>query len=152
MSAPFPWPRAVAFATLTLMMLAGPTHNQVLRQPYNSYLKPWRMYYGFGDDLCEARFIQTARNGQTRVLDRYEVLGYADWKKAPTEVRNLPSGPAIGRVARRLCEALPAKLPHIHAEVRCASTRGWQPAQSDFQDLCRMSQTEIRALLPRDRK
>lgn len=146
---PYPWLRALVFVGLTLAMAAGPFLNQVLQHRYSPLFKPWRMYFGFGIELCEVTYIQVSQDGQERVLDRYDLLGHQPWTAAPASVRNLPDGPTIGHVAQQLCDALPARRPDIRARARCAGVRGWSPAMDANQNLCRLGPRQIEGLRPR---
>lgn len=141
--------RGVVFAVLAAAMLVGPIHNQILLQHYHPIFKPWRMYYGFGTDLCEVTYVQVAADGQTRVLDRYALLGFDPWTTAPRDVRTLPDGPTIGRVGKQLCEALPARRPEVRATARCASIHGWTPAMDRELDLCSLGKRQIEGLRPK---
>lgn len=147
--APFPWFRAAVFLALCGVMIAGPVHNQVLYRRYHPYLKPWRMYFGFGTDLCEVTYVQRSRDGQERPLDRYELLGHADWYRAPEPLRKLPDGPTIGRIGKKLCTALPARHPDVRAHARCASIHGWQTAMEGEQNLCELGPRQIEGLRPK---
>lgn len=140
--------RGVVLAVLVAAMVAGPVHHQVLGRPYHPLFKPWRMYFGHGTDLCEVTYTQVAATGATRTLDRYDLLGYAPWTEAPTDVRNLPDGPAIGRVGQQLCRALPARRPDVRATARCATVRGWRPAFDGSVNLCALGAQEVEDLRP----
>lgn len=145
---PFPWFRALVFAGLTVAMCVGPVNNLVLGNPWHRFFKPWRMYYGFGTDVCEVTYVQVSPTGEERTLDRYAVLDVPDPRRAPEDLRNLPDGPTIGRVAQRMCDALPGRRTAIHARVRCAAVRGWKPFPELDRDLCALGTRQLDGLRP----
>ena len=146
---PFPWLRASLFVGLCGAMLVGPISNQVFGQHYHRFFKPWRMYFGYGTELCEVTYVQLAKDGQQRELDRYDLLGHRKWFRAPASVRHLPDGPTIGRIGKQMCEALPVRKPDVRARARCASIRGWQPAMDLEQNLCTLGPRQIEGLRPK---
>lgn len=109
------------------------------------------MYYGYGVDVCEVEYVRVKRTGEAVVLDRYQVLEYPHWYKAPTDVRTLPDGPTIGRIAHQMCDRFPGTRTDIRATAQCGSRRGWLPFMDREVNLCALSAAERDQLRPRRR-
>jgi len=148
---PSPWIRRIVFVLVAAAIVFPPFRHQVLDLRANPWLRTWRMYYGYGVDICEVEYVRIKRSGEAVGLNRYEVLDYPRWYDAPTDVRNLPDGPAIGRVARQMCDRFPGTRTDIRAKARCGSRRGWVAFMDREVNLCALSAQERDQLRPRRR-
>lgn len=118
-------------------MLLGPMATQVFDH-HSKWLRPWQMFRDTGLQLLAVEF-RVRQDGQERVIDRYQVLGY-ERATAPKWVRRVVK---IRKLSRALCEALgPGTDLRIYAEW--ATLDGWQPRFAGEQNLCRHSRRKGR--------
>jgi hypothetical protein len=146
------WPRRILFVGLASAIVLAPFSRQVLGVPEHRWLRTWQMFSRAGLDVCEVEYLRVERSGESTRLDRYAILRYPRWYDAPEEVRNLPDGPSIALVARRMCDARPGTIVDIRATARCADRGGWIEAMDGEVNLCALSNAQRQALEPRRRE
>ena len=63
-------------------MLIGPVSRQLLDSS-NEYLRPWRMFSGWGRNICDVKYYLTDNNIDFVSLDPYEFMKSDGWLDAP---------------------------------------------------------------------
>lgn len=96
------------------------------------WTQPWRMYHGYGVDVCDVRFYDVATDPDTP-LDRYEALGVDFWQSFSRD-RRMGNADEIREQARRICRR--NRITDLRAEARCGSRTGWRPLMDRGQNLC----------------
>lgn len=142
MSADLPWPRLAAVAAIFAALNAGPLISQGLGYPPVPGLKTWRMYRGFGADICIARFEDRRPDGTSAPLDRFEVLKTTR-ADAPRYITFIPSEAQVARTGKTMCRRMPGK-PHVFVDGECGSRYHWQPMTrlADV-DLCGLTEADL---------
>lgn len=133
---PIPIPRLILFLTLAVYMVLMPglTHVFGVRTPA---VRSWRMFHGYGNDVCEVRF-STVKGGATTPIDRCEVLGYTGCSAAPAGVRLLHDRDAVLTQAKKICGKLEPGT-ELRGVARCGGEEGWKTRFSGQQDLCTLA-------------
>ena len=141
--------RSLVFAVLFLWMAVGPFYRQVLEvhNDLTHYVREWSMFSARGIGFVEARYFQIMPDGSEQDLDRFELLGFPDPRKAPGWLWRIPHSGKARDIAIQLC----AKLgPDADVRVisRRATTRGWKPRIAASQKWCGVTRSRD----PRDRR
>lgn len=119
--------RSVVFAALVAWMFGGPFYVQVLEQHnrFTRYIRVWSMYSARGIGFVEARFFQVMPDGGRRDLDRFELLGFPEPRKAPGWLWRIPDRGTVHNIAMQLCAKL-GPGADVRVIARRATTRGWR--------------------------
>lgn len=129
------WLRLIGLLAGATCLLIGPVSNQLFGVPAGPVFRFWRMYGGFGANVCDVRFTQHVEDGSSTAIDRIVMLGYESWGKAPFSLQRIPNKAGIDQTADALCERLPRDRA-VYAVARCGHPRGWQPVYDGSQALC----------------
>ena len=130
--------RSVVFAMLVLWMAGGPFCKQVL-DVHNSltpYVREWIMFSGRGIRFVETRYFQKMPDGSERDLDRFELLGYPNPRKAGGGMWRIPHIGQARSIAVQLCTAL-GPGADVRLVARAATKQGWKTQFDGSQDWCR---------------
>jgi hypothetical protein len=124
-----PIARLLIAATLFGAMNAGSIATVVfgMRTPKGSMT--WTMYRTAATDVCDARFVVEAPDGDLRPLDRFAALGTTR-AEASSRVRRLADQKAVLAQGHQLCGTLPRRH-QLRVTARCASLDGWVDALRD---------------------
>ncbi len=99
---------------------------------HSLWLRPWIMFHGTAVNLLDVEYRVRDVDGQERVVDRFEVLGY-ERRTAPKWVRRVIK---ITKLSREMCRALgPGTDLRIYAHK--ATVNGWKPRFNGEHNLCR---------------
>jgi hypothetical protein len=126
---------------LTLLLMIGgwivmsPGYRQIL-EGRSKWFPRWVMFHGFGRNVCDVNFFQTADGGETLVsLDRFEVLDRKrTWSENKSLVR-MDNKSAVQAVGRRVCKAL-GEEADVRATARCGSRGKWVVKYRAKTNLC----------------
>ena len=130
--------RSLAFAILFLWMAVGPFSSQVLgvRNEITRYVRVWSMFSARGIGFVEARFFQKMPDGSERDLDRFELLGFPEPRRAPIWMWRIPNSGRARSIAVQLCAKLEPGAD-LRLTVRRATTRGWVTQFDGSNNWCR---------------
>ncbi len=117
--------RLSIFIAAFSIMLIGPVSRQFLGNT-NRYLRPWRMYSGYGRDICDVEYFLTDNNKDFVKLDPYEFIKSEDWLDAPKKIKNLRNPKQVKIEAKKMCKLIPeGKL--LYVKAKCGQLRkGWK--------------------------
>jgi len=130
--------RSLVFAILFLWMAAGPFLSQVLdvRHELTRYVRVWSMFSGRGIGFVEARFFQKMPDGSERDLDRFELLGFPEPRRAPAWLWRIPSAGRARSIAVQLCAKLEPGAD-VRTVIRRATSQGWVAQFDGSNNWCR---------------
>lgn len=150
--------RLVLFCLIAFFMSFGPCYRQGFNGkgdlPFGlevdrRLFRQWIMFSGYGTDICDVRYFQVDSEGNEEPVDRFEVLEYPVFSKAPRSVRRLKKPANVVEMGRRLCRALRRDQISVDLRVvsRCGSKKGWISRHRGDENLCTMPRA-----VPRERK
>ena len=117
--------RLLIFIAAFSGMLIGPVSRQFLGST-NRYLRPWRMYSGYGRDICDVEYFTTENNKDFVKLDPYEFIKSEDWLDAPRKIKNLRNPKQVKLKAKKMCELIP-EGQFLYVKAKCGQLRkGWK--------------------------
>lgn len=125
--------RALLFTSLLTVMLWGPFSRQVLHSG-NTWFRPWIMFKGMAVGVVDARFYRPRPDGRREWLDRYDILGYEDWRAAPKPVWRIRGRGSARKLGRRLCARLGAS--DLRVVSRLATRQGWVEEETGVRNVC----------------
>ena len=106
-------------------MLIGPVSRQFLGST-NRYLRPWRMYSGYGRNICDVKYYLTENKKDFVSLDPYEFIKSDDWLDAPRKIKNLRNPKQVKLKAKKMCELIP-EGQFLYVKAKCGQMRkGWK--------------------------
>ena len=106
-------------------MLIGPVSRQFLGST-NRYLRPWRMYSGYGRDICDVKYFLTENNKDFVSLDPYGFIKSDNWLDAPKKIKNLRNPRQVLQKAKKMCELIP-EGQSLYVKAKCGQLRkGWR--------------------------
>ena len=129
-----PWPRTVAFVVTALWMVWAPLWRQVLSLKWPLTIE-WQMFSKLGQNVCSVRYARRAADGTEQPLDRFRVLGHADRRAAPGEVRRITSADDAKALGAALCKEL-ERDADVRLYARCGARAGWDVAAAGEENLC----------------
>lgn len=133
--------RTVLFFTILAWMILGPVYRQVFGGT-SQIFRSWIMFRNFGidpatkDSLMDADFY-VVDNGKLIEINRFEILGYDNPKRALEEVFRIMGKPGIERVSERLCQEL-GDDADLRVKARMATTNGWKTLYNAEDNLCKL--------------
>ena len=117
--------RLFIFITAFSGMLIGPVSRQFLGSS-NKYLRPWRMYSGYGSNICDVKYYLTENKKDFVSLDPYEFIKPDNWLNAPRKIRNLRGPKQVKLKSKQMCELIP-EGQILYVKARCGQSRkGWK--------------------------
>jgi len=136
-----PW-AVPLFIALLIIIVGGPTYNQVLNRN-SRWFRAWDMYHVIGKDLINVRFYETSGTGRTKI-DYMAVLGhknqapgvFRDWKVQPDT--RIVGASNLQDVIQRLCKTVdhPGTL---RLEAKIATLKqGWKTLYDGGEPICEM--------------
>jgi hypothetical protein len=125
------WLRGAVFVALAGIIVLGPFDRQVLGGD-SEWFRAWRMFRGNSIGICDVRYVRHSVNGD-EPIDRFAVLGYPEWSKAPREIRSI-NEKRLDDVTRRICRALPGA--DVRVTARCAQQSGWKEKRKPDRNAC----------------
>jgi hypothetical protein len=131
--------RTTLFFVILAWMALGPVYRQILGGS-SPVFRPWIMFreYGTGLDtgegLMDAAFYIAAA-GELEEINRFEILGYDNPKRAPEEIFKIMGKPGIERVSEKLCREL-GDGADLRVKARMATTNGWKTLYNAENNLC----------------
>ena len=106
-------------------MLIGPVSRQFLGST-NRYLRPWRMYSGYGRNICDVKYYLTENKKDFVKLDPYEFIKSDDWLDAPRKIKNLRNPKQVMLKAKKMCELIP-EGQFLYVKAKCGQqSKGWK--------------------------
>ena len=149
---PSGWRKALRLSLFLLVagfMNFGPCYRQALDGkgdlPFGlevdrRLFRPWVMFSGFGTDICDVRFSQRTPEGETKVVDRFELLGHPVWSKTPLPIRRIKSADRAIHMGRKLCGVLRREnpTPDLRIVARCGSRKGWVERLDAEENICEL--------------
>ena len=126
--------RATGFVMFLIMILYGPFSKQVLHSD-NFLLREWRMFADVGVGLMDVTFYRVD-DGNLKVLNRFETLGYKNKKDVPEWLWIIDSEEDLELVVDALCEKL-GDSTDLRLEGRVGTHDGWQDLDFPDQNLCK---------------
>ncbi len=130
--------RSLIFAILFLWMAVGPFYRQVLEvhNDLTHYVREWSMFSARGIGFEETRYFQIMPDGSEQELDRFELLGFPDPRKAPDWLWRIPHIGWARTIAVQLCAKL-GPGADVRLVARRATTRGWKTQFDGSHEWCR---------------
>ena len=132
--------RTGLFFIILAWMALGPAYRQVVGGS-SPIFRQWMMFreYGAGLDTGEglmdaAFYINT--DGELEEINRFEILGYDNPKRAPEEIFEIMGKPGIERVSEKLCREL-GDGADLRVKARMATTNGWKTLYNAEDNLCK---------------
>ena len=116
-------------------MLIGPVSRQLLGSS-NQYLRPWRMFSGWGRNICDVKYYLTENNIDFVSLDPYQFMKSDNWLDAPRKIRNLKNPKQVKQKAKKMCKLIPEGQT-LYVESKCGQNRkGWKIIISKDKPFC----------------
>ena len=129
--------RVVVGSAAALYLLAGPAVPQVFKE-HTRWWPSWRMFTGYGMDLCSVRFTDGVTG---EPIDRLEAIGYDHFWKAPSGDRTLKDPAAVSRQAKAICKH--KRLEDVRVDALCAIERGWVHVATGKENACVVSTDQL---------
>ena len=127
--------RLFIFITAFSGMLIGPVSRQLIGSS-NQYLRPWRMFSGWGRNICDVKYYLTDNNMDFISLDPYEFMKSDNWLDAPRKIRNLKNPKQVKLNAKKMCKLIPEGQT-LYVESKCGQKRkGWKLIISKDKPFC----------------
>jgi hypothetical protein len=128
-----PVARTVFALIVAAWVTLAPAYRQVLG--HKSYwVRPWVMFSGSNLDVCRVSFTKREADGALTPIDRYEVMGHADWRETPRSFRKLADEKVALAQGRQLCRKLGGA--EVFADVACATRKGWEQRVEPTTNVC----------------
>lgn len=128
--------RTVFALIVAAWVTLSPAYKQVFRQK-SYWVRPWVMFSGSNLDVCRVSFTKREADGELTSIDRYAVMGHADWRETPRSFRKLGDEQAALAQARQLCRKLGGA--EVLADVACATRKGWEQRVEPTTNVCQRS-------------
>lgn len=149
---PVGWRKALRWSLFLLVagfMSFGPCYRQALggkgELPFGlkvdrRLFRQWVMFSGFGTDICDVRFSQRTPDGETKAVDRFELLEHPVRSKAPRTITRIKSVPRVIHLGRQLCGVLRREnpTPDLRIVARCGSREGWVEKLDGEENICEL--------------
>ncbi len=117
--------RLLIFIAAFSGMLIGPVSRQFLGST-NRYLRPWRMYSGYGRDICDVEYYIKENNKDFVKIDPYKFLKSENWLDAPKKIKNLKNPKEVKLKSKKICELIP-EGQFLYVKAKCGQLRkGWK--------------------------
>jgi len=117
--------RFLVFVGAFSAMLVGPVSRQFLGST-NRYLRPWRMYSGYGRDICDVKYYLTKNKKDFITLDPYKFIKSDNWLDAPKKIKNIRNPKEVVLKAKKMCELIP-EGQFLYIKAKCGQMRkGWR--------------------------
>lgn len=127
--------RTIVGWAIVAYLVGGPFLVQVVG--VQTFVVPrWRMYTGFGTDICVVSY---TADGQP--VDRAVALGYDDASDLPRKQRGLADFEAVHRQSRALCRRLGDV--DLRVDARCATRGGWVHVARGGVNACRAGTEDL---------
>ena len=135
--------RLLIFIAAFSGMLIGPVSRQFLGST-NRYLRPWRMYSGYGRDICDVEYYLTENNKDFVKLDPYEFIKSEDWLDAPKKIKNLRNPKQVMLKAKKMCKLIP-EGQFLYVNAKCGQTRkGWKIIIDNRKPFCKRKKNDFK--------
>jgi hypothetical protein len=125
--------RVVVGSAATLYLLAGPAMPQVFGA-HTRWWPSWRMFTGYGLDLCSVRFTDGVTG---EPIDRLRALGHDHLWEASASERTLKDPAAVSRQVKAICKK--QGLDDVRVDAFCAVERGWVHVATGKENACVVS-------------
>ena len=130
-------------------MLIGPVSRQFLGST-NRYLRPWRMYSGYGRDICDIEYYLKENNKDFVKLDPYEYIKSEDWLDTPRKIKNIRNPKEVKLNAKKMCELIP-EGQFLYVKAKCGQLRkGWKLIINNrSRPFCATKKIDFKDILPK---
>ena len=116
-------------------MLIGPVSRQFLGST-NKYLRPWRMYTGWGRNICDVKYYLTENNIDFISLDPYEFTKSDNWLSTPRKIKNFKNPKQVKLKAKQICKLIP-EGQKLYVKSKCGQRRkGWKIIINNDKPFC----------------
>ncbi|MCO4746058.1 MAG: hypothetical protein KC912_14780 [Proteobacteria bacterium] len=144
-SRPIPKLRLLTILAVGVYLQVGPVTHQALGMQKMPGFKTWRMYRGFGQDICRVRFYEQRPDGTRADIDRFEVLRTTR-TEAPRYITFIPSEAQVARTGETLCRKL-RRPADLRVDGDCGSMHTWRSMDRlEGVNLCTLDEPRFRAL------
>ena len=127
--------RLFIFITAFSGMLIGPVSRQFFGST-NRYLRPWRMYSGYGRNICDVKYYLTENKKDFVSLDPYEYIKSDNWLNAPRKIRNLRGPKQVKLKTKQMCKLIP-EGQILYVKAKCGQFgKGWKNIIDNDKPFC----------------
>jgi len=122
--------RGALFLAVVLFMAFGPAYQQVFRRECRA-LRAWVMFEGYGLNIWQVRFRIERPDGSGEEVKWMALLGYADGRKAPADLRKITQIGQTFAIAKEVRKRLPAE-DKLFMSARVSGEDGWTEIYRDY--------------------